>query len=84
MVATVKFDLLTIMLHGATRKRLFAYPQGDRSGLRKPKNDRLPPVRAGYFLVLKGHEKQHLSAPKGGPKTNKYEVNKVEHFGQIL
>ena len=29
--------LLTIRRHSATRKHLFPYPQGDRSGLRKPK-----------------------------------------------
>ena len=29
--------LLTIRQHSATRKHLFQYPQGDRSGLRKPK-----------------------------------------------
>ena len=37
MVATSKFGLLTIRQHSATRKHLFLYPQGDRSGLRKPK-----------------------------------------------
>ena len=26
--------------HSATRKRLFLHPQGDRSGLRKPKRDK--------------------------------------------
>ena len=32
-----KFSLLTIRRHIATRKQLFPYPQGDRSGQRKPK-----------------------------------------------
>ena len=40
MVATSKFGLLTIRWHSATRKHLFQYPQGDRSGLRKPKKDK--------------------------------------------
>ena len=35
--ATSKFGLLTIWYHSATRKHLFLYAQGDRSGLRKPK-----------------------------------------------
>ena len=38
--ATSKFDLLTIRWHSATRKHLFPYPQGDRSGLGKPKKDK--------------------------------------------
>ena len=33
-------SLLTIRHHSATRKDLFLYPQGDRSGLRKPKKDK--------------------------------------------
>ena len=37
MVTTSKFGLLTIRRHSTTRKHLFPYPQGDRSGLRKPK-----------------------------------------------
>ena len=37
LVATSKFGVLTIRWHSATRKHLFLYPQGDRSGLRKPK-----------------------------------------------
>ena len=32
--------LLTISRHSATRKHLFLYPQGDRSGLRNPKIDK--------------------------------------------
>ena len=39
LVATSKFSLLTIRWHSATRKHLFLYPQGDRSGLRKPKKN---------------------------------------------
>ena len=38
LVATSKFGVLTIRWHSATRKHLFLYPQGDRSGLRKPKS----------------------------------------------
>ena len=34
---TSKFGLLTIMQHSPARKHLFLYSQGDRSGLRKPK-----------------------------------------------
>ena len=30
----------TIRWHSATREHLFLYPQGDRSGLRKPKKDK--------------------------------------------
>ena len=30
------FGFFTIKHHSATRKDLFPYPQGDRSGLRKP------------------------------------------------
>ena len=37
MVATSKFDLLSIRWHSTTRKHLFLYPQGNRSGLRMPK-----------------------------------------------
>ena len=37
LVATSMFNLLTIRQHSATRKHLLLYPQGDRSGLRKPK-----------------------------------------------
>ena len=37
LVTTSKFGLLTIRQHSATRKRLFLYPQGDRSDLRKQK-----------------------------------------------
>ena len=82
-VATFKFGLLTIRWYSATGKRLFSYPQGDRSVLRKPKKDRLPPVRTGYLLVIKGQVKQHLAAPKHGPKTNKNEGTKFEHFGKF-
>ena len=50
LVATSKFSLLTIRQHSATREHLLLYPQGDRSGLRKPKKDKhqhlsqLPPA----------------------------------------
>ena len=37
---TTKFSLYTIRRHSATQKHLFLYPQGDRSGLRKPKKDK--------------------------------------------
>ena len=37
LVATSKFGLLTISRHSATRKHLLLYPQGDRSGPKKPK-----------------------------------------------
>ena len=37
MVATYKFGLLTIRWHNAPRKHLFLYPEGDRSGMGKPK-----------------------------------------------
>ena len=40
LVATSKFGLLTIRWHSAARKHLFLYPQGDRSGLGKPKKDK--------------------------------------------
>ena len=39
-IATSKFGLLTIRQHSAARKPLILYPQGDRSGLRNPKNDK--------------------------------------------
>ena len=32
--------LLTFRRHSATRKHLFLFPQGDRSGQRKPKNNK--------------------------------------------
>ena len=50
LVVASKFDLLTIRWHSAITKHLFFYPQGDRSGLRKPKKEKnqhksgLPPV----------------------------------------
>ena len=37
----LSFVLLTIRRHSATRKNLFSYPQGDRSGLRKPKKEKI-------------------------------------------
>ena len=37
LVTTSKFDLLTIRQCSATRKHLFLYSQGDRTGLKKPK-----------------------------------------------
>ena len=37
LVTTYKFDLLTIRWHSATRKHLFLYPQGEDTGLGKPK-----------------------------------------------
>ena len=37
MVTTSKLGLLTIKQHSATRKHLFPYAQGDKSGLRKQK-----------------------------------------------
>ena len=40
MVGTFNFGLLTIRWHSATREHLFPYPQGDRSGLGKPKKDK--------------------------------------------
>ena len=39
LVATSSFGLLTIRWLNATRKHVFLYPQGDLSGLGKPKND---------------------------------------------
>ena len=36
LVATSKFGLLTIKWHSATRKHLFLYAQGDRSGFEVP------------------------------------------------
>ena len=36
-VATSTFSLLTIRRHSATRKHLLLYPEGDWSGLTKPK-----------------------------------------------
>ena len=40
LVATSKFRLLTMRQYNATRKHLFPYPHGDRSGLRKLKKDK--------------------------------------------
>ena len=40
LVATSKFGLLTARQHSATRKHLFPYPQGDKSGQRKPKKEK--------------------------------------------
>ena len=37
LVATSKFSLLNIRWHSVTRKHLFLYAQGERSGLRKQK-----------------------------------------------
>ena len=50
LVTASKFGLLTIRQNCATRKHLFLYSQGHRSGLRKPKKDKqqqlwqLPPL----------------------------------------
>ena len=40
LVGASTFGLLTVRRYSATRKHLFLYPQGDRSGLRKPKKDK--------------------------------------------
>ena len=40
LVATSKFGLITTMRHSTTRKYLFPYAEGDRSGLQKPKKDK--------------------------------------------
>ena len=40
LVTTSKFGLLNIRQHSATRKHLLPYPQGDSSGVRKPKKDK--------------------------------------------
>ena len=40
LLAISMFSLLTIKRHSATRKQLFLYPEGDRSGLRNPKKDK--------------------------------------------
>ena len=53
LVANSKFGLLTIRQYSATRKHLFPYPQGDRSGLRKPKKDKHQHTNHSYH--------QHLS-----------------------
>ena len=37
LFATSNFSLLTLTQHSATRKHLFLYSQGNRSGLRRPK-----------------------------------------------
>ena len=38
-VGTFKLGIRNTMWHSATRKHLILYPQGDRSGLKKPKKD---------------------------------------------
>ena len=40
LIATSRFGLLTMKRHKSTRKHLSLNPQGDRSGLRKPKMDK--------------------------------------------
>ena len=41
-------SLLTIRWHSATRKRLLLYPQGDRSGLKKPEKDITTNINPSY------------------------------------
>ena len=41
LVATSEFSLLTIRRHSATKKHLLPCPQGDMSGLRKEKKEKL-------------------------------------------
>ena len=52
MVTTSKFGLLTIRWHSATRKHLFLYPQGGRSGLRKPKEKASTLITATTSIYL--------------------------------
>ena len=40
LVSNSKFGLITPNAAQCNQKHLFLYPQGDRSGLRKPKKDR--------------------------------------------
>ena len=40
LVITSQSGLLTILQHSITRKHLFLYPQGERSGKKKQKNDK--------------------------------------------
>ena len=40
LVTTSQSGLLTILQHSVTRKHLFLYPQGERSGKKKQKNDK--------------------------------------------
>ena len=40
LVTTSNFGLLTLRWHSATKKQLFLYPQGDKSALRKPEEDK--------------------------------------------
>ena len=52
MVATSKFGLLTTRRHSATRKHLFLYPQGDRSGLKKSKKGKSTLITATTSIHL--------------------------------
>ena len=56
LVATSKFGLLTIRWHSAIRKNLFPYPQGDKSGLRKPK-------RGQASILITATTRIHLPKP---------------------
>ena len=58
MVTTSKFGLITIRQHSATRKHLFLYPPGDRSGLRKPKK---------RVNIKTNYSYHHCSSPKPVP-----------------
>lgn len=54
LVATSKFAVLTVRWHRATRKHLFLFSQGDRSGPRKPKKDKyqhLPKLAANDLMI---------------------------------
>ena len=49
LFAISKFGLLTIRRHSATSKHLLLYPQGDRSGLRKPTSRVITANTSIYF-----------------------------------
>ena len=69
--ATSKFSLLPIRWHSATRKHLFPYPQGDRSGLRKPKMDKATCI---WKIVQRRSIASKLNAGCGGHLDQIYKI----------
>ena len=77
LVASSKFGIFTIKGHCATRENLFLYPQGDKSGLRKPK-------KGGTSKLITATTSVHLPKPVSTDLTIKLDsllTNPIEKDG---
>ena len=80
MVATSKFGLLTIKQHSVIRKQLFLYPQGDMSGLRKPKKDKHQPAAVSISVHLPRPVSTDLTIKTDSVLTNTIEKDGVQDW----